>query len=164
MFYQWSKRSYQGSCEHASFYYLVAGMSISQGSRDHPPGAILKGSIYHSSLPRVYPCSDPNFEGPKDLSRQSGGTSQAKPLLLLWWKVCTGVEMSRPKVLPNWCLIFLFLWRHPIRWGFKPRGDSTKWSRWRSNCHIDGIHGPGHLAWCTLRYFGPTHIEYQGLH
>jgi hypothetical protein len=62
---------------------MVVGISIIQGSRDHPPGTILEGSIDHSSSPRGYIFYDPIFEGPKFLSRRNGGTLQERPLLLL---------------------------------------------------------------------------------
>jgi hypothetical protein len=68
MFYYWFKGIHSGSCEHASSYYLVACVPISMRSRDHPSGTTPKGSSYHPSSPKGYPCSDTNLEGPKGLS------------------------------------------------------------------------------------------------
>jgi hypothetical protein len=78
MFYQWLKGSHQGSCEHASSYYLVAGMPISTGSRDHPSGPTLKATFPNHPHPRGYPNSDTNLEGPKGISNRNGGTSSSK--------------------------------------------------------------------------------------
>jgi hypothetical protein len=68
MFYQWFKGSHSGSCEYASSYYLVVGMPISMGRRDHPSGATHEASTYQLSSPRGYPFFDTNLEGTKGLS------------------------------------------------------------------------------------------------